>query len=131
MSPDVAATFTTLCQHACDTDATTLNVRAIEPTLVAILDLVQAHPEQQNLFVTLFLAVAEGSIKTPRQLLPFCMRTLRYPEIKALLLVECAQDQTTERFRRRMNFISEVLHAFDDPIWQDADLWEYYAHEHS
>ena len=51
------------------------------------------------------------------------MRTLRYPEIQAHFLAECAGDQTTERFRRRMNFISQVMHAFDDPVWEDSEFW--------
>lgn len=129
MELDIAATFKTMCQQACDIDSNTLNLRDIEPTLVAILGLVQAHPEQHAQFVKLFLDVTEGNINTPRELLPFCMRILHYPEIKASLVAECAQDQTSERLLRRMNFISDVIHAFDDSTWQDADMREYYAHD--
>lgn len=129
MPPDIAAKFKVLCRQADSIDAVTLDICDLEPVFVALLNLVQSHPEQKPLFIELFLAVADGVIETPPELLPFCMRTLRYPEIKAHLLAECASDQNTARFRRRMNFISHVMHAFDDPIWEGAPFWPYYAHE--
>src|SRR5438034_39756 len=111
MPSDIAATFKALCHQADEIDRATLDIHDIEPVLIALLNLVQAYPDQRPRFVELFLAVADGAIETPPELLPFCMRTLRYPEIKAHFLAECAGDQTTERFRRRMNFISQVMHT--------------------
>ena len=121
--------FVQLCQQADDLDWKTDDCRAVEPLMIAILALVKAHPAHRGLFVQLFSAVDNGAIPAPHYLVPFCMRELQFAELQDKLLQECADDQNTERFRRRMNYISNVMHAFDDAVWEQADFWPYYAHE--
>ena len=126
---DLTQQFIDLCQQAYELDLATLNVTEVEPILVALLHLVKRHPEQRPLFVELFSLVADGEIQAPEYLLPFCMRELRFPEIRAKVQAELNGDRHTPRFARRMNFWWHVIHAFDDAMWEDAVFWPYYAHE--
>lgn len=121
--------FVHLCQQADDLDWKTDDCHDVEPLMIAILDLIKAHPAHRSLFVQLFSAVDDGVIPAPVYLVPFCMRELQFAELRDKLVQECAGDQTTERFRRRMNYISDVMHAFDDAVWEEATFWPYYAHE--
>jgi hypothetical protein len=121
--------FIQLCQQAYDLDWKTEDCRDVEPLMIAILELVKAHPTQHHHFVQLFSAVDDGTIAAPDYLVAFCMRDLKFAELRDKLVQECAADQNTAHFRRRMNYISHVMHAFDDVIWEQADFWPYYAHE--
>ncbi|HYF62238.1 MAG TPA: hypothetical protein VD886_05445 [Herpetosiphonaceae bacterium] len=97
--------------------------------MVDLLKLVRSNPDQRDLFIRLFTEIYHGIHQVPEYLMAFCMRELRYAEIRSLYVNECAGDQNTAQFRRRMNHISHVMHAFDDEVWEDADMWSYYAHE--
>jgi hypothetical protein len=129
MHNDSKEIFEGLCREAHARDLTTLDCTEVEPLLVEILKLVKARPEERQTFVELFLAVDAGTIDAPMYLIPFCMRELKFPEIRERLYNECEHEQGTERFVRRMNYISDVFHAYDDPVWEDAVMWPYYAFE--
>jgi hypothetical protein len=129
MTMDIEQQFVELCRQAYKLDLATDDERDVELIMVEILRLVKSHPEHRDVFVKLFSQVAENTILAPEYLLPFCMRDLQFLEIREKLWQEWNGDRNTARFARRMTFISDVLHAFDDTIWEDADIWSYYAHE--
>jgi hypothetical protein len=81
--------------------------------MIAILELVKAHPGPYSHWVYLFSAVDDGTIAAPDYLVPFCMRELKFVELRDKLVQECAGDQNTARFRRRMNYIRACLQTQD------------------
>jgi hypothetical protein len=129
MNENIEQEFTGLCKRAYELDFETDNIQDIEPVLISILELIKIHPHDRDLFVKLFIDVFEGRIPSPDYLLPFCMRELKYAEIKAWIFEQMNEDCSSERFVRRMNYVSHIIHAFDDDIWEDAEMWPYYAYE--
>lgn len=103
--------------------------REVEPIMIDILNLVKTNPDSRALFINLFIEVADGKYDAPPFLLPFCMRELRFIEIKDHLIQQLNDKQNTPYIARKMNLISDVMHAFDDEVWKDADFWPYYARE--
>src|SRR5207237_435649 len=65
----------------------------------------------------------------PWPLAGFCMRRLRFPEIKELIHRDADEHKGTAYYADRMNYWSSVMHAYYDAVWEDARMWAYYAHE--
>lgn len=118
--------FVRLCLEAEEIDRKTTDVRATEQAMIQILNLVKSHPKKRDVFVKLFTEVIEGRIQAPDYLIPFCMRELRFPEIKERALQNV---NNLEQYPRMMNYISDIIHAFEDDVWINADLWPYYSKE--
>lgn len=127
MTNHIRTEFVRLCDIINSIDSTTTDVREVEPAMIQVLDMAKSNSNYRSVFVELFLDVAKGVYNIPPYALPFWMRELKYDEVRSYLIDEVQGDQNTERFRRRMSFISDVLHAFDDDIWQEADFWPYYS----
>ena len=100
--------------------------RALEPSLVAILQLVQERPEARLFFVEKFVEIAVGRLEAPTELVPFCMRELRFPEVRQAVAKHFDELHAIQRHARYMNFCSDVMKAYDDFVWEDADLWDYF-----
>jgi hypothetical protein len=131
---DIQQTFYDLCMQVMDAyQSTGKFVRPepvdTEPQLIALLHVVQAHPEQRATFVQLFIKVAEGAIPSPWFLLGFCMHTLRYPEVYHHLLAEYRDGYTRPTFARRLNYIWLNLAIFDDQDPLFVHMWPYYRND--
>jgi len=104
----------------------TENVLEVEPTMIDLIQLVKGYPEHRGLFIELFKHIFDGDIESPVYLLPFCMRELKFEEVKVYIIAWSEITYGTELFRRNMNFISDILHAFDDEVWERNGFWTYY-----
>lgn len=100
--------------------------RLMELPLVQLLELVRSHPEQREYFVDRFIRIAIGELDAPPELIPFCMRELRYPEV--LQAVRSMYDalQTENKHARYMNYCSHVTKAYSDFVWEEGSMWDYY-----
>jgi hypothetical protein len=122
--------FWQLCDEALRLDlADDYDCRTHEPPMVALIGLVKSNPEQRSAFVRCFEQIVLGERQVPYDLVPFCMRSLRLQEIKELVEREASRHAGTAKGAREVNSWSRVLHAFDDDVWEDADMWPFYAHE--
>jgi len=102
------------------------DVSHMQPWLVKILDLVRNHPAEQNFFKDRFVRMASGDLQSPPELVPFCMRELRWPEV--LRAVRATYDllHSTNSHARYINYCSHVTRAYTDFVWEEAGMWDYY-----
>jgi len=126
MTTSLEHRFLELCHTAYVLDLPGESWRASEPPMVALLMLIRQHPEERALFIRLFAEVDAGLHPAPYHLLAFCMHELRYPEIKEKILSNMRAREDTAWYRRRMNYVSMIMHAYDDS-WESATMWAYYA----
>jgi hypothetical protein len=127
---DVEARFWELCAEATRLDDEIWSdCRGHERPMVEIIELVERHPEQRDLFVHCFCEVAMWRRPAPWSLVAFCMRRLRFPEIKELIHRDAAEHEGTAYYANHMNYWSTVMHAYHDAIWEEAAMWAYYSHE--
>jgi len=123
---EVEARFWELCDEAArleDADGD------YEWPMVEIIELVERHPEHRDLFVRCFSEIVLWRRESPWTLAGFCMRRLRFPEIKELIHQDADGHKGTAYYAGHMNYWSNIMHAYDDVVWQDADMWTNYALE--
>lgn len=102
------------------------DVRPMEPPLVKILDLVRNHPAKQKFFEERFVRMATWDLLSPPELVPFCMRELRWPEVLRAVRSKYDLLHSTNSHARYMNYCSHVTRAYTDFVWQAACMWDYY-----
>lgn len=102
------------------------DVRHMEPGLVEILDLVRNHPAKQDFFKEQFVRMATGDLLSPPELVPFCMRELRWIEVLRAVQAKYDLLHSTNSHARYMNYCSHVTKAYSDFVWEDAGMWDYY-----
>ena len=78
--------------------------RAAERTMVAIIRLVEAHPEHRPAFVRRFSDIVLWRRPAPYLLVAFCMRRLRFPEIRELIRRDANAHRGTAYYADRMNY---------------------------
>lgn len=98
----------------------------VEPAGLAILDLVAAYPELREEFIQLFVNVLSDG---PWEMLAFCMHTLRWPEVRAIIQQKRDREIATISARTSPVF-DHVLDAFND-AWEDVDMFPYFASRRS
>jgi hypothetical protein len=135
---DVEARFWELCDEAtrlekANWDASRLDEgvasdgRSYERPMVEIIELVERHPEHRDLFVRCFSEIVLWRRHAPFPLAGFCMRALRFPEIKELIHRDADEHKDTAYYADRMNYWSSIMHAYLDFVWEDASHWAYYS----
>src|SRR5262245_23550658 len=100
--------FWQLCDEALRLDEADDNCFAHEAPMVELIRLVQSHPDQRSAFVECFRQIVLGERPAPYDLVGFCMRSLRFQEIKELVLRESTKHAGTAKGARGMNFWSHV-----------------------
>jgi len=137
---DVEARFWELCDEAtrlekANRDASRLDeavastCRSYERPMVEIIEFVERHPKHRDLFIRCFSEIVLWRHYAPFPLVGFCMRRLRFPEIKELIHQDADEHKGTAYYADRMNYWSNIMHAYYDAIWEDACMWAYYGHE--
>ncbi len=92
----------------------------LEPNFLRIIELVKDEKEEGMRF---FCDVIWGRIDHPYSLLPFCTRDLRWKEIKEEAMKRYEEKKPNPRL---MKWMSDISHAFDDKVWEDADFWPHF-----
>jgi hypothetical protein len=121
--------FIRLCEESYYLDLQTDNAQDLERIFIDILKLVKTYPYQRDLFVELFIEAIDNDILSSDYMVPFCMRELRFSEIRDKVMIKFNRDQQDSGFLRIINYLDDILGAFDDKVWKFADLWPYYAYE--
>jgi hypothetical protein len=108
-------------------EAESFDCRDLEPYFLKFLQLVKGNPEHRGFFVELFTLIATSKLPAPSDLVPYCMRELRYPEVKSAVQIHMHELRVQNLHARYMNYCSHVTRAYDDFVWEDAILWTYYS----
>lgn len=128
---DLEARFWELCDEAMhlDLDEGALDARPCERPMVEIIELVERHPEHRETFVRCFSDLVLWRRGGPFDLVPFCMRRLRFREIPALIAQDAESPKGTAYYASHMNHWSAINHAYLAEVWESAFMYDYYAHE--
>lgn len=138
---DVEGRFWELCNEAVrleranweasrSDEAVALDCRSYERPMVEIVELVERHPDQRAVFVRCFSEIVQWKREAPFELVGFCMRRLRFPEIPELIHREAAaHGRWSAYYTNHMNHWSSINHAYLDDVWEDAAMWAFYEHE--
>ena len=103
--------------------------RMLEPTYLAICQLVTDHPGKRDVFVRCFSELVLYNRPSPWCLVPFCMRVLRLAEVKEVLSHDMDAHRGTAYYATRMNYCSAVMHAYLDDVWEMAIEFDYFSDE--
>ena len=132
VSDDIDNQFWELCDLAQKEDEKEIGITPrFGDLLLDILCFVKSHPESRDVFIKNFIYLGLNSDKYTEWILLFCMRDLRYPEVRDAINEKFHDLGGCEGAPRLMNFVSDVNNAYDELIWEDADIFEYHwAKEH-
>ncbi|OAK60174.1 hypothetical protein A3K87_23920 [Variovorax paradoxus] len=122
---EIEREFWRLCQIVDSADTVEAGVPDLEPHLLDILNFVNANLDQREVFVRCFCALVDGSRTYTDWIVLFCMRELRWQEVRdaANLRFELAGGTNAPRL---MNWISHINWAYDDAPWEDAAFFLYF-----
>lgn len=126
---DLESRFWELCDEAGRLERAHGDNLSYERPMVEIIALVEGHPQHRDLFVRCFSRIVLWERPAPWSLAAFCMRRLRFPEIQNLVHRDAEEHAGTAYDAGHMNYWSGIMHAFNDAVWEEADMWEFYAHE--
>lgn len=107
-------------------DEVIAEAEAFEQSMVEIIKFVEANPEHRETFVRCFCDLVLWKRSVPFDLVAFCMRRLRFPEIPELIHRDAEAHKGTAYYADHMNHWSSINHAYLDFVWEDADCWAYY-----
>lgn len=126
---DAIAAFRAMCEGIGAQELEPDFVGSLEPLLGQLLAYVLSHPEQREVFVDGFCDLArsqlERQVRTSVEVLPYCMHTLRYPEVRAFVERRLRETISTDQWRE-VHVLSAYLESFDDD-WSGRDLYERYG----
>jgi len=92
-----------------------------EPLLVRMLELLKRESKENSL--PLIYDLVWSRIDTSEEIIPFCMRELKWEEVR---LEAQKRFEESGSHPRLMNWISDINHVYTDEVWEDADFYEYY-----
>jgi hypothetical protein len=104
-----------------DIDAET---RATVRAMVDIVHFVEANPEHRDVFVRCFCDLVLGKRQQPFDLVAFCMRRLRFPEIPELIRRDADGHKGTAYYANHMTYWSEIGHAYSNEVSRLDEMWE-------
>lgn len=127
MSPHAAeARFWSYAKAITKLDDGGADTPALEPELLQLLQFIKAEPTHQDLFKRLFIASATDKEHKSEWIVLYCMRDLRYPEVRDAINEWFESKGGTQGAPRLMNFVSDVNHAYEDSPWEHADFFKYH-----
>ena len=127
----IRSQFRQLCAkaHAADMGGTG-SCSDFEPHLVILLQFAREHLDtEREELVSCFILVAQGRIPAPPETLPFCMHTLRLPEVlQSLCEWRDSAPRDSREYIDRAQYLRDVEMSYQED-WEDAELWMYYEPE--
>lgn len=125
---EIEKMFWSLCEEVNHLDSLEVDadVPDLEPSLLAILNYVKNNSQFKQLFINCFIKIANGEVESSEWILLFCMRELRYPEVRKAANLHFEHAGGRYGAPRLMNWLSNINHVYEDTLWKDADFFEYY-----
>lgn len=100
-----------------------LVARTMETGLASVLELVRENPAERSEFAQRFIEMLEDKRPSPEWLIAYCMRTLRWPEVKL-----AAERVIASSDPHALSLAAEVLDTYaEDDEWPGAHLFDRYA----
>jgi hypothetical protein len=97
----------------------------METGLSEVLDLIQDNPTERPGFAQSFIEMLQGQRASPEWLISYCMRTLRWPEIR-----RAAEAVVSSGHPKLLSLAWEVVDTYDhDDDWPGQHLFDRYDGE--
>jgi len=96
-----------------------------EPQLLKVLQFVKASPEARRELGQAFVEMVTDLERGAWEIIQFCMRELRWPEVRQALQREFDTAKLKNDWRR-IAVLRDILDVYE-PDWRDADLYAYYS----
>lgn len=96
-----------------------LIARTMEDDIRRFLQLVQESPAERASFVELFIEMLSGRRPSPDWLVAYCMRVLRWPEVRS-----AAEEEIRKGSPSTLSDARDVLTAYGDD-WTGSGLFRY------
>jgi hypothetical protein len=114
--------FQKLC-HAANDACTTLGTATdCEPYFLATLNFVKMNPQHSADFKRLFVTMVRDPEAGPWELIAFCMRELKWPEV----LTAVQQELESSKDFRVKTVMSKIAAVYA-PEWGDGSVYSYYS----
>ncbi|HJZ89691.1 MAG TPA: hypothetical protein VKE40_02390 [Gemmataceae bacterium] len=111
-------------------DEVIVEAEAFERSMVEIIKFVEANPEHRETFVRCFCDLVQWKRLAPFDLVAFCMRRLRFPEIPELIRRDAeSHGRMSAYYIDHMSHWSSINHAYLDEVWESAGRFDFYRHE--
>ncbi|BCD88140.1 hypothetical protein PSm6_45470 [Pseudomonas solani] len=101
------------------------DIPELEPDLLKLLQLVKGHVEHTVLFKQLFIEIGTSTTHCSWVLL-YCMRDLRWVEVKDAINDWFQAQGGRYSVPRLMNYVSDVNWVYHDSPWDSADFFLYH-----
>jgi hypothetical protein len=129
------AHFRKLHREDASDDEVDAEAQASVRAMVEVVRFVEVNPDHRDTFVRCFCDFV--LLKRPQRsdLVAFCMRRLRFPEIPELIHRDADSHKGTAYYANHMNYWSEINHAYHDEIstldkvWESAQRVDFNGHE--
>jgi hypothetical protein len=105
--------------------------------MAEIVQFVEANPDHRETFVRCFCDLVLWKRPQRFDLVAFCMRRLRFPEIPELIHRDADAHEGTAYYTNHMNYWSEINHAYRDEVstldkvWEGIQRMDFSGHERS
>lgn len=87
---------------------------------------IKANPSQRDMLARCFVSLVDGSRSGDTSwIVRFCMRDLRWPEVREAANRRFSLARGAE-VPRLMNWLSDINWVYDDAPWEDADFFQYF-----
>lgn len=122
----IEETFWKMCEETDDFERENLDTPLLEPYLLNILNFVKNNPEHEALFKEFFVQI--GNRKKPHiaEILLYCMRELRYPEVKEAVNRHFKELGGPSKVPRLIGFVSDINWVYEEEPWEDAIFFKYH-----
>lgn len=111
-------------------DEVLAEAEAFERSMVEIIQFVEANPEHRETFARCFCDLIQWKRPVPFDLVAFCMRRLRFPEVPELIRRDAeAHGRRSAYYTNHMAHWSSINHAYLDEVWESAHRFDFYRHE--
>ena len=109
--------FKAICEQALEYENAD-DCKEMEPYFQRLISLAKAHKHSEEI-KSLFIDIVYDRLKAPYELLSYCMRELKYPQV-----LEASKERLGKNDPRYMNYHSDLVHSYNDDKWEQADLWK-------
>jgi hypothetical protein len=120
--------FKYLCDVVKEMEAITYGVNEIEDELLNLLNFIKSNKQDWDYMKQFFVKIVCGEEKYPLQIIIFCMRELKWLEIKKVTIneLESAIKVNNSVSIQIANCMEDILAVYEN-VWDGSDMYKYYS----
>lgn len=121
---DIQDKFVKICKIIKEKESVTYGVNGIETELLNLLNFIKANIAEKKYMEDFLIEIVKGVQLYPMEIVFFTMRELKWEKVKEVAIAEKSKTDDW----RIISAMNNVIAVYE-PVWEDADLYEYYSKE--